>query len=350
MSPTDAAPAEITLRFLAAPTDAGQSGSVSAGPGARVDRQGRATPRPPGGAGPTPSRPTSGNVRFTRPVEVGELVEVTARVVHTGRSSMHITVDVASGQPRTRELAPATRCLIIFVAVDEDGRSTPVPPLVPRTQGEELRAAAGRRAGPTCGPQVEAAMAGQVYSDAGTAPRVVMRFLAAPTDVNWGGKVHGGIVMRWIDEAAHVLATQWTGSDRNVAIFTGGVRFYRPLRIGHVVEVEARLLHTGRTSMHVGVHVRSGDPAAGAGRDGADDLLPHHLRGDRRAAPGGAVPHLGAGQRRGPGARRARGRAGPHPRRSSAPDRPPPDGPLASQLSRPIPEPSPRPGTVAVRR
>ena len=106
-------------------------------------------------------------------------------------------------------------------------------------------------------------MAGQVYTAAGTAPRVVMRFLAAPTDVNWGGKVHGGIVMRWIDEAAHVLATQWTGSDRNVAIFTGGVRFYRPLRIGHVVEVEARLLHTGRTAMHVGVHVRSGDPSDG---------------------------------------------------------------------------------------
>jgi acyl-CoA hydrolase len=72
-------------------------------------------------------------------------------------------------------------------------------------------------------------------------------------------------VMRWIDEAAHVLATRWTGSDRNVAIFTGGVRFYRPLRIGHVVEVEARLLHTGRTSMHVGVHVRSGDPSEGPG-------------------------------------------------------------------------------------
>jgi acyl-CoA hydrolase len=85
----------------------------------------------------------------------------------------------------------------------------------------------------------------------------------APTDVNWGGKVHGGIVMRWIDEAAHVLATQWTGTAHNVAIFTGGVRFYRPLRIGHVVEVEARLLHTGTTSMHIGVHVRSGDPTQG---------------------------------------------------------------------------------------
>ena len=48
-------------------------------------------------------------------------------------------------------------------------------------------------------------MAAQTYTDAGTAPREVLRFLASPTDVNWGGKVHGGIVMRWIDEAAHVL-------------------------------------------------------------------------------------------------------------------------------------------------
>jgi len=31
--------------------------------------------------------------------------------------------------------------------------------------------------------------------------------LAAPTDVNWGGKVHGGTVMGWIDEAAYVCCT-----------------------------------------------------------------------------------------------------------------------------------------------
>ena len=42
------------------------------------------------------------------------------------------------------------------------------------------------------------------------AEQATLRFLAAPTDVNWGGKTHGGTVMRWIDEAAHVLAE--TGS------------------------------------------------------------------------------------------------------------------------------------------
>jgi 4-hydroxybenzoyl-CoA thioesterase len=106
-------------------------------------------------------------------------------------------------------------------------------------------------------------MAAQSYSEAGTAPRAVLRFLAAPTDVNWGGKVHGGIVMRWIDEAAHVLVTGWTGNAANVAVYAGGVRFYRPLRIGDLVEVEARLLLTGSSSLHISVHVRSGDPATG---------------------------------------------------------------------------------------
>jgi acyl-CoA hydrolase len=112
--------------------------------------------------------------------------------------------------------------------------------------------------------EIEAAMADRQYTKAGTAPRTLLRFLAAPTDVNWGGKVHLGIVMRWIDEAAHVLATQLTRSPLNVAVYAGGVRFYQPLRIGDLVEVEARLLLTGSTSMHISVHVRSGDPSAGS--------------------------------------------------------------------------------------
>jgi acyl-CoA hydrolase len=101
-------------------------------------------------------------------------------------------------------------------------------------------------------------MNSQEYTDAGTAERITLRFMAAPTDVNWGGKVHGGIVMKWIDEAAYVCASRYCGMDA-VAVFSGGVRFYRPLLIGHVVEVEARLVYTGTKGMHVAVHVRSGD-------------------------------------------------------------------------------------------
>ena len=71
--------------------------------------------------------------------------------------------------------------------------------------------------------------------------------------------MHGGTVMRWIDDAAFVCASGWARGPA-VVVYVGGFRFYRPLLIGHVVEVEARLLHTGSSSMHVSVHVRSGDP------------------------------------------------------------------------------------------
>ena len=252
---------EVTLRFLAAPTDAGYSGNVSAGRVLEwIDKAGYAAAA--GWGGTYAVTAYVGNVHFSRPIPVGHMVEATARIVHTGRSSMHIHVTVASGDPRESGLEPATDCLMVFVAMDADRRPTQIPSWAPADAGERAeQAAAVRRI--ELRQDIERAMAEQTYSDAGTAPRITLRFLAAPTDVNWGGKVHGGIVMRWIDEAAHVLATRWTGRERTVAVYTGGVRFYRPLQIGHLVEVEARLLMTGTSSLHISVHVRSGDPATG---------------------------------------------------------------------------------------
>ena len=65
--------------------------------------------------------------------------------------------------------------------------------------------------------------------------------------MNWGGKTHGGTVMRWIDEAAYACGAGWCGG-MCIAAYSGGVRFYRPIQIGHLVEVEARLLRTGRSA------------------------------------------------------------------------------------------------------
>ena len=48
-----------------------------------------------------------------------------------------------------------------------------------------------------------------------------------------------------------------------VTVFVGGIRFHHPVRIGDLVEVEARLAYTGNTSMNISVEVRSGDMKAG---------------------------------------------------------------------------------------
>ena len=92
---------------------------------------------------------------------------------------------------------------------------------------------------------------------------ITLRFLAEPSTVNFGGKVHGGTVMKWIDEAGYACATRWSRS-YCVTVYVGGIRFHRPIMIGDLVEVEAKLAYTGSTSMNISVEVRSGDIKTGA--------------------------------------------------------------------------------------
>ncbi len=92
--------------------------------------------------------------------------------------------------------------------------------------------------------------------------KLTLRFLAEPGDVNFGGKVHGGAVMKWIDQAGYACAVAWSGC-YCVTAYVGGIRFTRPIRIGSLVEVEARLAMTGHSSMHILVDVRAGDPREG---------------------------------------------------------------------------------------
>lgn len=91
---------------------------------------------------------------------------------------------------------------------------------------------------------------------------VEFRFLAEPTHVNFGGKVHGGMVMKWIDQAAYACAARWSGL-YCVTVSVGTIRFRRPILVGHLVELEAKVVHTGHSSMHIFIQVRSGDTQAG---------------------------------------------------------------------------------------
>jgi acyl-CoA hydrolase len=95
---------------------------------------------------------------------------------------------------------------------------------------------------------------------------ISLRFLAEPGDVNFGGKVHGGAVMKWIDQAGYACAVGWSGH-YCVTVYVGGIRFVRPILIGHLVEVRARVIYTGRTSMHIEVAVKAGDPREGVMSD-----------------------------------------------------------------------------------
>ena len=88
---------------------------------------------------------------------------------------------------------------------------------------------------------------------------ITLRFLAEPTDVNFGGKMFGGSVMKWIDLAGYACAAGWAGR-YCVTAYVGGIQFERPIAIGDLVESRARILLTGRTSMHIAVDVYSRPP------------------------------------------------------------------------------------------
>ncbi|MBS7456462.1 acyl-CoA thioesterase [Coralloluteibacterium stylophorae] len=88
---------------------------------------------------------------------------------------------------------------------------------------------------------------------------LTFRFLAEPTDVNYGGKVHGGVVMKWIDQVGYAAAVGWSGK-YSVTVAVGGIRFVSPIRTSDLVSVTAKLVHTGTTSMHFAIDVRARDP------------------------------------------------------------------------------------------
>ena len=92
-----------------------------------------------------------------------------------------------------------------------------------------------------------------------------LRFLAEPTDVNYGGKVHGGTVMRWIDQAGYAAAVGWSGH-YSVTVAVGGIRFVAPIRTSDLVTVNAKLVYTGNSSMHFAVDVNARDPMGGKDR------------------------------------------------------------------------------------
>jgi acyl-CoA hydrolase len=83
---------------------------------------------------------------FKRPVLVGQVVRLRAQLVATFRTSMEIDVTVTGEDTITGDVWPTVECRVVFVAIDEARRPTPVPPLVLDTAAErEAQSAAEER-------------------------------------------------------------------------------------------------------------------------------------------------------------------------------------------------------------
>ncbi|MGH8834126.1 MAG: acyl-CoA thioesterase [Actinomycetes bacterium] len=75
-----------------------------------------------------------------------------------------------------------------------------------------------------------------------------------PLDVNLLGTVHGGVIMKFVDDVAGVVASRHSGGPAVTAAMDEMV-FLQPVQVGDLVYAHAQVNWTGRTSMEIGVRV-----------------------------------------------------------------------------------------------
>ena len=92
--------------------------------------------------------------------------------------------------------------------------------------------------------------------------QVLMSHMMLPTHANPFGHIHGGDIMKYIDDAAGVVAMKHA----RTTVVTASIDrldFHRPVHIGNLMILKASLNATGRTSMEIGVLVEAEDLLSG---------------------------------------------------------------------------------------
>jgi uncharacterized protein (TIGR00369 family) len=74
---------------------------------------------------------------FRQPIRIGDLIILNAEVTYTGRTSMEVEVQVQAENPITGERTHTNTAYLVYVAVDDNGRPSKVPPLEAETEQEK---------------------------------------------------------------------------------------------------------------------------------------------------------------------------------------------------------------------
>ena len=80
--------------------------------------------------------------------------------------------------------------------------------------------------------------------------------LMVPSFANFGGKVHGGIILSLMDKVAYACASKHAGA-YCVTVTVDGVEFLQPVEVGELLHLDATIHYVGNTSLIVGIKVTS---------------------------------------------------------------------------------------------
>lgn len=95
------------------------------------------------------------------------------------------------------------------------------------------------------------------------AHQLSMTVLMTPDTANFSGKVHGGTILKLLDQVAYACASRYCGN-YVVTLSVDQVMFRQPIHVGELVTFLASINHTGSSSMEVGIkvlaeHIRTQD-------------------------------------------------------------------------------------------
>ena len=85
---------------------------------------------------------------------------------------------------------------------------------------------------------------------------LIMSELMMPDTANFSGNVHGGDLLRLLDQVAYSCASRYSGY-YCVTLSCDRVLFKEPIHIGELVTFYASVNYTGRTSMEIGIRVEA---------------------------------------------------------------------------------------------
>ena len=88
------------------------------------------------------------------------------------------------------------------------------------------------------------------------AHELVMSELMMPNAANFSGNVHGGELLRLLDQVAYSCASRYSGH-YCVTLSVDKVLFKEPIHVGELVTFYASVNYTGRTSMEIGIRVEA---------------------------------------------------------------------------------------------
>src|SRR3954469_4601573 len=86
------------------------------------------------------------------------------------------------------------------------------------------------------------------------AHQLTMTVLMTPDTANFAGNVHGGTILKLLDQVAYACASRYAGRSV-VTLSVDQVIFREPIFVGELVTFLASVNHTGRSSMEIGIKV-----------------------------------------------------------------------------------------------